>query len=142
MPTVQSTERFFDFGVTKSFGRAWEYGQKVYGKGQYGEKEQEMLLHGYGISLYGHDHYGNDNLRWGVYQRRHKAGKVIYIRENFMTPKQTWSQAKQDNWDKFTDGMAEWKLLTNEERLAYNKEANKFHLHGVNLFLRRWLKSY
>jgi len=142
MPTVQSKERFFDFGVIKKFGKGWEYGQKIYGQGFYGETEIEMLLHGYGVQLFGYDLYGINNLRWGIYQRRHDSGKVIYVRENFYIPKQTWSQAKQDNWDKFANGMAAWKLLTSEEKEAYNREANKLHLHGVNLFLRRWLNSY
>jgi len=142
MPTVESIERFFDFKATKKFGKAWKYGQKIYGQGYYGEEEIELLLFGYGVQEYGVNLYGADNERWGIYHRRHKAGSIIVVRENFYIPKQTWSQKKQDNWDKFKDGMAEWKLLTNEERLEYNKEAKKFKLHGVNLFLRRWLKSY
>lgn len=142
MPTVKSKERFFDFGVIKKFGRAWEYGQKIYGQGQYGETEIEFLLFGYGVQLYGFSEYGSDNPRWGIYQRRHDNGKVIYVRENFYIPKQTMSEAKQANWDKFKSGMEAWALLTSGEKEEYNKEAHKLKLHGVNLFLRRWLNSY
>lgn len=153
MPTTQTKERFLDLGAQKKFGKAWEYGQKIYGQGYYGEIEIELLFFGYGIQHYGLDLYGLDNKRWGIYQKRHGNwrladgtkeyfGPIEYVRENFYIPKQTITEAKTNNWNKFRLGMAAWKLLTNEEKQAYNKEANKLHLHGVNLFLRRWLKSY
>jgi len=153
MPVVESKERFLDFGVTKKFGKGFEYGQKIYGQGFYGEEETEFPRFGYGLQLYGLDLYGDDNLRWGIYQRRYSHWKLVNgkrkyygkrttIRENFMVPKQTITETKTANWNKFKAGMEAWKLLTAEEKQAYNREANKLHLHGVNLFLRRWLRSY
>jgi len=142
MPAVSSKERFLDCGVIKKFGKAWEYGQKIYGQGHYGETETEFLLSGYGIQQYGFSEYGSDNIRWGIYQKRHKAGKIIYVRENFYIPKQTITEAKINNWNKFRSGMEAWANLTEQEKIEYNKEADKLHIHGVNLFLKRWLNSY
>jgi hypothetical protein len=142
MPKVQSTERFFDFGVIQKFGKPYEYGQKIYGEGHFGEEEIEMLLTGYGIQLYGHDEFGADNFRWGIYQRRHKAGKVIYVRENFYQGWGPGSEAQTATRTNFKNGMDAWKLLTRQERNAYNIRGHKLKIHGVNLFLRNWLKSH
>lgn len=153
MAIVKSKERFFDGETKGSFGRGWEYGQKIYGQGYYGEEEIEIPLFGYGIQLYGLYEYGSDNQRWGIYQKRYSHwaivdgkrkyfGKRKHVRESFyqcVNPQ----YPDQQNWrNVFKLGMDDWKALTSEKRQAYNKEAHKLKLHGVNLFLRRWLKSY
>jgi len=131
MPTVESKERFFDFGVVKKFGIAFEYGQKIYGQGMYGAEEPKI------------DNQQDTPLeRFGIYQRRHNNGKVVYIRENFYIPLNPQSGPQQSWRNTFKSGMEAWALLTDEEKEAYNREANKLHLHGVNLFLKRWLNSY
>ena len=152
MSIVESKERFLDFRVSGRFGKAWEYGQKVYGQGHYGEEEIEWDKNEYGFTIYGLTEYGSDDKRWGIYQKRHSHrntgsiptkyyGPIKYIRQKFYIPKQTITEAKTNNWNKFKSGMEAWQGLTKPEKMAYNKLGNKLHLHGVNLFLRNWLNS-
>jgi len=152
MSLVSSIKRFFELGVVKKFGEAWMYGEKIYGQAIYGNEELEWGMNGYGFKVYGFVEYGSDDRRWGIYQKRHSHWKLVnekrkcfgpvrFIRMNFMFPKEPGTPGQVANWNKFKDGMAEWKLLTREQKDVYNKNARKYRLHGVNLFLREWLNS-
>ena len=135
-------ERFFDFSVKGKFGKAWEYGQKIYGNNFYGMEEHEINANEYGFKRYGKTLYGQDDKRWGIYQKRHEQGKTFYIRESFMFPDNPQTVPQQAWRGIFTDGMTAWGNLTTEQKLVYHKRAQRFHLHGVNLFLREYLNSH
>lgn len=152
MAIVSAIERFSDFGARGKFGEAWEYGQKVFGVGRYAEEELEFLLFGYGVQQYGGYLYGSDNRRWGYYQKRYAHHKLVngkrkpfgplkFIREPFFTEMPSRTEGQAIMRDNFKAKMAEWKLLTDEEKEVYNKSGRKYHLHGVNLFLRQRLSS-
>ena len=141
MTKVDYTERFMDFSVTKRFGKEWEYGQRIYGKTRYGEQENEWNAKEYGYKVYGKIMYGQDDKRWGIYQKRHEQGKTFYIRENFYTPLNPQSVPQQAWRDIFTDGMTAWSNLTDAQKLVYHNRAQRYHLHGVNLYLREYLNS-
>ena len=130
MAEVTATERLNDFGLVGKLGKATEYGEKIFGQGYYGEEEITGLA---GTWL--------ETSKWGIYQRRHKLGKVVYAKLKFYTPTnpRTASQTTQRN--KFTAGMTAWANLTNEQKTIYNERAKARHLHGVNLYLREYLKS-
>ena len=130
MAEVTATERLNDFGLVGKLGKATEYGEKIFGQGYYGEEEITGLT---GTWL--------EISKWGIYQRRHNQGKVIYSKMKFYTPTnpRTASQTTQRN--KFTAGMTAWANLTNEQKTIYNERAKARHLHGVNLYLREYLKS-
>jgi len=152
MAETTSKERFNDVGISGRFGKAWEIGEKRFGEGHFGEEEIEYLLFGLGVQQFGNSEFGSDNLRWGLYQKRHSNWKIVdgkrvffgpvkYIREKFYQCKNRNSPGQQTQRNKFRDGMTAWSGLTEEQKKLYNKNAGKYHMHGVNLFLREWLNS-
>ncbi len=141
MTLVGATERVNDFGLVGSLGQGWEYGAKIYGKGHYGDEEIYNPASEYGTRTYGNFRYGDMDNIWGIYQRRHRRGKVIHARLKFYIPSNPQSATQQNNRTKFTAGMTAWTGLTQNQKNVYNERAKKKHLHGVNLFLREYLKS-
>lgn len=141
MAKVESTEHVFSFGITGKLGHAWEYGEKINGMAQYGNREYQINKNENGVREYGKVKYGTNDIRIGIYQRRHKESKVIYNRLKFYIPKNPQTIPQQAQRTIFTNGMIAWKNLTQEQKNAYNKKAHKKHLHGVNLFLREYLKT-
>lgn len=136
-----SKERFLDFGVTGQFGKPWEYGQEIYGSIFYGEEEVEWDKNEYGIPQYGQKVYGTDDKRWGIWQKRIRHGKLQFVKMNFMYPSNPQTATQQSWRAVFTAGMSAWSSLTTEQKKDYNRKASKISLHGVNLFLREYLKS-
>ena len=76
---------------------------------------------------------------YGIYQMRRGKKKRINVREKFYTPRQTWSQKKQNSQDKFAAAVLAWQNLTIEQKTIYNKRGNKRALPGYNLFLREYM---
>jgi len=130
MTKVLSQERFCDFGVRGKFGRAFEYGQRIYGQCRYGAEEPKIDT---GI--------GTPQIRFGIYQRRKENGKIFYVRENFYIPSNPRTETQQAWRDVFTAGMTAWKALTDEQKKWYRERANKLGLPAQNLFLKSYLKS-
>lgn len=141
MVKVDSYERVYDFGITGKLGRALFYGEKIYGNYNYGEKEYQIDRNEYGVRFYGNFLYGTDDVRTGIYQRRHKRGKVVYARLQFYTPTNPKSVPQQANRTVFGNGMTAWANLTSPQRAEYNERAKRYRFHGVNLFMREYLNS-
>ena len=134
-------ERFLDFEARGKFGKAWQYGEAIYGKANYGNVEAEWDKNEYGIPQYGNVVYGTDDKRWGIYQIRHRKGKRIVVREAFYIPSNPQTVPQQAWRTVFTNGMIAWKALTDEQQKTYNEKANKLGLFGFNLFMREYLNS-
>lgn len=141
MTKVQSTNRTNDFGLIGRLGQAYQYGERIYGANRYGNEEVYNPQSEYGAKDYGNFEYGDTGNIWGLYQRRHNKSKVIYSRLKFYTPKNPQTAPQQNNRTKFTNGMTAWGNLTANQKNVYNERAKAKHLHGVNLFLREYLKS-
>jgi hypothetical protein len=142
MAKVESNDRLFDEGISGNFGRPWEFSQKRFGEGEMGEEEKVILKEKNGPKP-----------RWGIYQKRYSHwhmvngkrkyyGKCFYIRESFMTHDQHATAPRLAGWQNFRNGMTAWGGLTSQQKQAYNKRGDRLQLHGVNLFLREWLKSH
>ena len=163
MTKVGAYHRANDCGIFGRLGRGWRYGRKIYGTSRYGKSEQGLKgkeygddpygirIYGdvfedenkdeFGIKLYGDFDYGEDKRIWGIYQRRHNKGKVVYAKMKFYIPSNPRT-VPQQNWRAvFGAGMTAWGNLTNEQKEVYNERAKSLHLHGVNLFMREYLKS-
>lgn len=141
MPDVQATERTNDFGLVGSLGHAHHFGERISGGYNYGEEEYQIDVNEYGVKELGKVEYGEDDVRIGVYQRRHENGKVTYKRLKFYIP-QNPRTAPQQSWRaNFTAGMTAWGNLTDEQKAVYNERVKGRPLHGVNLYLREYLKS-
>jgi len=141
MSIVGTTERTQDFGIVGNIGKAYEYGQRIYGDVFFGNEEIYNAKGEYGAREYGSFFYGTEGGIWGIYQRHHKKGKVSYRKLKFYIPKNPRT-APQSAWrDIFKAGMTAWANLTNEQKAVYNERAKARHLHGVNLFLREYLYS-
>ncbi len=141
MAKVGSTERAHDFGLIKKLGQAYEYGQRIEGANYYGNEEVYAPYSEYGGRAYGDFAYGQRGDMWGIYQRRHAKGKVIYSQMRFYTPKNPQTIPQQSNRSKFTAGMTAWGSLTQEQKDVYNERAKVYSIHGVNLYMREYLNS-
>jgi len=141
MQQVESTDRVNDFGLVGTLGRPHEFGQRIHGGYNYGEEEYQIPFNSFGYKTYGYTKYGADDIRAGVYQRQHHNGKIIYRRLKFYTPKNPRTAPQQSWRASFTAGMTAWGNLTDEQKAVYNERVKGKPLHGVNLFLREYLKS-
>jgi len=142
MVKVSLMQKINSFGLSKKLGIAYEFGQRIYGEDKFGLEEIVIDYWGFGFNEYGDSKYGEDNTRWGVYQKRSENGKSFYIRMPFMTPANP-KTATQQNWRQvFTDGVIAWQNLTSEQQQVYNKRASKLNLAGYNLFLKEYLNSH
>lgn len=95
---------------------------------------------------------GDDNPVSGVYQqRRHRrwngAGGFISEKRplNFVMkpawPVQPPSAARDAQQAKFKTALAMWQALTEEEKLVYNRNANRRSKRGYDVFMSETLKS-
>jgi len=141
MTKVEATKRVNDFGLVGRLGQGYQYGEKIYGRGHYGDEEIYNPASENGRKINGDYYFGDMDNIWGFYQRRHKKGKVICARLKFYTPKNPNSAGQQTQRNKFKDGMIAWDNLTQNQKNVYNERAKKIKIHGVNLFLREYLNS-
>ena len=130
MTKVSSKERFFDSAARKKFGKAWKYGEKIYGQSTYGDEEIEVPV-GKGFA----------GPRWGIYQKRTENGKSFTVREKFYIPSDPKSAGQLAQRTKFKNGMTAWNNLTTEQKESYNKEGSKIGQMGQNIFLKQYLNS-
>lgn len=131
MATTTPYTRFFDFGVHGRVGVRFQYGHRFYGRVRYGMEEHKI------------DNKRDVPLpRYGIYQRYTANGKQKIVRRSFYSPKNPRTVAQQANRTTFADGMTAWAGLTESERTDYNKRAQKYKMHGVNLYLREWMRSH
>lgn len=141
MPRVESTERTNDFGLFGTLGKPYHFGERILGHYSYGDEEPQINKNEYGARQYGAIEYGEDDIRAGIYQRRHKNGKVTYTRLRFYTPSNPRTVPQQSWRANFTTGMTAWSNLTETQKKVYNDRAKSLPLHGVNIFLREYLNS-
>lgn len=74
-----------------------------------------------------------------IYREQPTPNGRILIREKYFVPTDTWSQAKQDNRDKFALAVAEWNNLTIEQQIYWNKLRYPNHMSGYNRFIRNFM---
>lgn len=141
MVKIEATEHLAGFQLVGRLGKAYEYGEAIFGESYYGEEETTKFKNEYGAGEYGDIFYGQTNNIWGLYQRRHSNGKQTISRLKFYTPTNPKTASQQSWRSNFTAGMTAWGNLTNEQKAVYNERAKAKHLHGVNLYLREYLKS-
>jgi hypothetical protein len=141
MTKVEGKDKVKSFGIYGKLGQAYEYGNKIYGANYYGNEETSDEQSEYGLKNYGNFEYGSDSKMWGIYQRRHGKGKTVYTKLKFYIPKNPRTVSQQNNRTKFINGMTAWANLTENQKASYNERAKSFHIHGVNLFLKEYLKS-
>jgi len=134
-------ERFIDTGVRGKFGQGWQYGEAIFAKAVYANTEIEWDRNEYGIPQLGWRVYGTDDKRWGIWQKRHRLGKIIHVLEKFYIPSNPQSGPQQAWRAVFANGMTAWGNLTTEQKEIYNKKASKLGLFGFNLFMRNYLNS-
>lgn len=143
MPTKKNTtERFNDFGVHGKFGKAWEYGERVYGEQHYGVEEEEWDRNEYGFKTYGKTEYGSDDKRWGVYQQRSEQGKTFISRENFRTPSNPQSVAQTTQRNKMTPAWIWYNAKTDQQKKEDQKNGSKIGLTGPQFSMREYLKTH
>ena len=119
MAITDITTRPYSIQVRKRLGRSSEYGQKIYGKYQYGQY----------------------NPMYGIYQVRTQGGKQQTIKSVFYIPANPQTPTQQTNRAKLTTAVSAWQALTPEQKEAYNEKAKYKNLSGYNLYLQEHLLS-
>ena len=112
--------RPYSVQARKRLGRSSEYGQKIYGKYQYGQY----------------------NALYGIYQVRTYGGKQQTVLSPFYIPSNPQTETQQANSAKMTAAVLAWQGLTTEQKEVYNTRAKYKNLSGYNLYLREYLLSY
>jgi len=74
-----------------------------------------------------------------IYREQPTPNGRILIRQRYFIPTDTWSQAKQDNRDKFALAVAEWSNLSIEQQIYWNKLRYPEHMSGYNRFIRNYM---
>lgn len=78
----------------------------------------------------------------GIYRTRHRWGKVIQEKLPFYTPTNPQT-GPQQNWRGiFSDAVAGWQALTDEQKNQYNEKAKYKNLSGYNLYISEYLYSH
>ena len=108
---------------------------------------------GVGMARCGYIRCGADKTLGGIYSRkvygtgvstipakrgaRYAISRMRYYRptNNQLAGQQAWRAV-------FADGMAQYALLTADEKALLSKEARKTRMLGFNLFMSRWLQSH
>lgn len=96
----------------------------------------------YGVRGYGAFYYGAGAQFHGIYRVRHRWGKVIQEKMPFYWPTNPQLPAQQAWRGIFTDAVAGWQGLTDEQKEVYNKKAVGKRMSGYNLFLSEYLFSH
>jgi hypothetical protein len=63
-----------------------------------------------------------------------KTSKMVYN-----PPSNPRTVLQQANRSVFADAVSSWQILTDEQKLAYNKNAVGKHMSGYNLFIREYM---
>ena len=131
MPIINPTNEFYSLGIRK------RYGTPVY----------------FGSGYYGWTKYGNDNPKYGVYRRVVRRGNYWtkteqirkgtgYVKQVYFQGSQPRTPEQQANRNKFAQAVAQWQLLTLEEKSVYNRLAIGENKYGYHIFLAEWIKSH
>ena len=101
----------------------------------------------FGEAFFGTGGYGstdpNPNAEfYGIYQMRKCREGKIPIQMKFYKPTNPQTMAQSIQRSKITIAVAEWQLLTDEQKALYNENAKKYHITGYNLYVKNRLLSF
>ena len=100
---------------------------------------QTGLPNGFGFHTFGVSKLADRYIEAGIYRRntRHRNNKIVKMKHYVPTNPQTTAQ--QTRRTKFANGVAQWHLLTNDQKWIYRKKGAKLNMTGFNLFMRQWM---
>lgn len=126
----ETHKNLFSFSARKTFGKYREFGCSMFGATGYGAEPIVFTFwDGQKIELS------------GVYQKRHSAGRSIFVRERFYFPANPKTEAQLRTRQNIRSAVASWRSLTEEQKIAYNKRAEGLNMSGYNLYIREYIKS-
>lgn len=108
----------------------WEIKKKLGSHNTYG-------YCGFGEYLYGHGYKVH-----GIYQVRHRYGRIVPIIMKFYKPLGPPGPGQVIMRAKLAAAMAEWAGLTAEQKLPYIIRAKKLKMHGCNVYVRDYNLSH
>ena len=120
--------KIFSIGSHKRLGKHCEYGCSMFGSTLYGSEPITV-------------DFGENELVEvsGIYQRRWKQGKPIYVRERFYFPKYQNTEAQLATRQNMRNAMQAWGNLTDQQKLVYNIRAKGKNYNGYNLFVKEFI---
>ena len=93
----------------------------------------------YGVREYGDCEYGDDDDVYGIYQVRTRWGGHVQVKMKFYTPANPQTVPQQAHRALFADAVSAWQVLNDDEKNAYDEEAEGLPLSGFNLFMKEYL---
>lgn len=137
-----TTERFFDFGAHGKFGLAWEYGEKIYGQGHYGDEEVEWDYNEFGFATFGITKFGSDDTRYGIYQKRTKDKKPYIDRQDFYVPGNPKTAGQTTQRNKMTPAWVWYNGKTDQQKKEDQKNGSKIGLTGPQYSMKIYLLTH
>jgi hypothetical protein len=119
MAIINPVKLFNVPGIVKRYGKPNQFGQVVYGWSWFGNTDEKV----------------------DVYHRRHLAKKRGVIAVPYMFPENPQSEGQQTNRAKFSNAVASWQNLTDEEKNAYNELSTGTNKSGYNIFISRYMDN-
>ena len=142
MPEVTDIDTMLSTMPKKRFSKFREFGTSQMGFSDYGLEDIYLFFTEYGNTTSGVDKYANILLLSGIYRTDNVTGKTKIYREPFYITKNPRYGPQQANRQKYANGVSAWKLLTQEQKNAYNKRAIGKRFFGYHLFLKEYLLSH
>lgn len=93
----------------------------------------------YGQSVYGWGEYGHQNNFAGIYQYRPRKKGRILVREMFYKPINPKYDDQIIVQTKFGDAVRAWQSLTDEQKAVYNQRIKQQHFCGYQLFIKEYM---
>ena len=127
---ITQQKPLFSLSAKKCVGRYREFGCSMYGATKFGASPVKVSL----ID-------GSELEVSGVYQKRHSAGRSIFVRERFYFPANPNTPAQLQTRQNIRSAVASWQELTDEQKAVYNERAKGLSMSGYNLYIRDYIKS-
>jgi hypothetical protein len=119
MAIINPVKLFNVPGIVKRYGKPNQFGQVVYGWSWFGNTDEK-------IDVYRLRHYNSKKM----------SGNLPY----YMTANPQ-TEEQQTNRAKFSNAVASWQNLTDEEKNAYNELSTGTNKSGYNIFISRYMDN-
>jgi len=135
-------DRFFDTGARGTFGRAYKFGERRFGRFRYGREESLFFI---GNDDTGNTWHGKDITaieRAGIYRRFTQGPTRRIVKNRYYIPSDPQTAGQLARRAVYAEAVSQWQSLTPPQKATYNQRAKGTNLSGYNLFVREWLNSH
>jgi hypothetical protein len=134
-------DRFIEADSHGKFGVAYRFGERRYGKFQYGREEPLLYIGNLDFPDTWHGKDITPVSRFGIYRRFTQGPIRRVVKNRYYIPANPRTVPQQARRTVYADGIIAWQGLTLPEKLSYNARAKGKTMSGYNLFMREYLNS-